>query len=202
MKIAAIAGLIGAWLSIQFAIAGETVSTDDAPPTVANTCQTCHGLRGDSASGTVPRLNGQHAEYLSHRLSDFHDPASQDPHATDAMWGIVDQIDDQTLTEIAKYYARQPSTSAQSNDRLADEGRKLYMNGDKTGYVPACAVCHGEHGEGHDAVPRLSGQHATYLQNQLERLGLGLRESHAMYPKAINLSEQQIRGLVAYLANN
>ena len=35
--------------------------------------------------------------------------------------------------------------------------------------MPACASCHGPDGAGSNALPRLAGQHAAYLDNQLKQ---------------------------------
>lgn len=182
---------------------GRASASDIQSSPVFVHCQTCHGINGDSTKPNVPRLNGQHAEYLKARLESFRDPGSQDPHAIDAMWGEVLKVDDATLAAIADYLSAQtPMPASSSSGPLADEGRKLYETGDSTVLVPACQSCHGPHGEGSGAVPRLAGQHAVYLTNQLERLRLGLRWSDTMHPKTNSLSDRQIRALVAYLANN
>jgi len=178
--------------------AGGLVPTEKLP--TYTVCMDCHGPIGDSAKPSVPRLNGQQVEYLKKRLVDFHDPGSQDPHATDAMWGIVENEDDQTLNEIAEYYARQPATPAKAGRPLAEAGRHFYMSGDPANYIPACSSCHGPQGEGRGAVPRLAGQHALYLKNQLERMRLNLRASDVMHPKTNSMTDKQIEALVAYLA--
>jgi cytochrome c553 len=141
-------------------------------------------------------------EYLRKRLADFHDPGSQDPHAIEAMWGVIQQVDDQTLSDMADYYARQPTTSAKSGRPLAEAGHWLYVTGDQAHYIPACDSCHGARGEGHADVPRLAGQHPLYLQNQLERMRLDLRASAVMHPKTNGMTDEQIKELVAYLAGS
>jgi len=163
-------------------------------------CMDCHGPIGDSAKDSVPRLNGQDAKYLRKRLNDFHFPGSEDPHATDAMWGIVEHMGDDTLAEIADYYSRQPPTPAKAGRPLAEAGRRLYVTGDAANSIPACSACHGAQGEGGGDAPRLAGQHALYLKNQLERMRLNLRASETMHPNTNSMTDKQIDALVAYLA--
>jgi len=55
----------------------------------ASKCQACHDAPGQNA---VPRLNGQHPAYILTRLREFHNPASQTPHATYAMWDMSSSI--------------------------------------------------------------------------------------------------------------
>ncbi|MGD9500793.1 MAG: cytochrome c, partial [Halothiobacillus sp.] len=46
-------------------------------------------------------------------------------------------------------------------------GEKIARKG--TGDVPACAICHGDHGEGNikAGYPRLAGMNAEYLDQQM-----------------------------------
>jgi cytochrome c553 len=197
--------LVAGFMLGAYAVASPLGATDLVPteklPTQA-ICMTCHGPTGDSTKDSVPRLNGQHVEYLRKRLNDFHDPGSQDPHAIDAMWGIVEKTDDQTLAQIADYYARQPPTPATAGPPLAEAGRRLYVTGDPANNIAACASCHGAHGEGRAGVPRLAGQHALYLKNQLERMRFNLRASAVMHPNTNSMSNEQIEAVVAYLAGD
>ena len=176
------------------------VPTEKLP--VYTVCMDCHGPIGDSTDPSVPRLNGQHVEFLRKRLTDFHDPGSQDPHAVDAMWGIVEHLDDQTLAEIADYYSRQPAMPAKGRRTLPEDGHHLYVTGDPANYVGSCESCHGANAEGRGDIPRLAGQHALYLKNQLERMRLNLRTSDVMHPKTNSMTDAQIKALVAYLAGD
>ena len=181
--------------------AADTLVPTEKLPTYT-VCMDCHGPIGDSVKPSVPRLNGQQAEYLKKRLNDFHFPGSQDPHATEAMWSVVEAKGDEELNEIAEYYARQPRMTAQRGRPLAEQGRRIYENGNAASYVPACSGCHGAEGEGRGAVPRLAGQHALYLTNQLERMRLNLRASDVMHPKTNSMTDKEIEALVAYLAGD
>lgn len=69
--------------------------------------------------------------------------------------------------------------------------------------IPACATCHGAQGEGNAQAgyPRLAGQSATYLQQQLQSYAEGSRENAVMGPIAKALSEPQRRAGAAYYAS-
>jgi cytochrome c553 len=194
--------LSSAFLSATVALAGEGVpAKEEEPPNdVIATCQQCHGPRGDSTSDTIPRLNGQHAEYIIERLNKFHDPTSEDPHAIRSMGRVIQKINNSSYASVAAYYARQVPTNADGTGALANEGRAIYMNGAAAQRVPACTACHGLHAEGNGRIPRLAGQHAVYLTNQMARFSLALRYSNVMHPNLYNATEQQIKALVAYLA--
>ena len=75
-------------------------------------------------------------------------------------------------------------------------------------YATQCAACHGADALGNQALasPRLAGQNAAYLREQLTHYKQGLRGAHpadtqgkAMRALALNLSEEQINGLASYL---
>ena len=204
MKMIAITGLVmGACLAASVAVAGDgAIAADNVPSKVTTVCQTCHGPRGDSPSANIPRLNAQHAEYITARLKSFLDPGREDPHATAAMWGVASTVDDATLAAIANYYAAQTPTPPGIGGPLAAEGKKIYANGNAADNIPACQSCHGPHAEGNGVVPRLAGQHGDYLKKQLERLRFDLRASNTMHPNVNNITDRQIEALVAYLAKN
>lgn len=180
--------------------APAAVAQTSAPPTkVLSTCQNCHGLTGNSTAASVPRLNGQHTEYLVDRLRAFLDPTSQDPHAIKSMWNVVSNTDSGDFSVIAAYFASQTPTPAAAGAAGAAEGKRIFTNG--AAGVPACQSCHGEGGVGSGAVPRLAGQHGAYLLSQLERMQLGLRYHATMHPNLRSMTESQMKALVAYLAN-
>jgi cytochrome c553 len=59
--------------------------------------------------------------------------------------------------------------------------------------TPPCEACHGTHGEGMEAahVPRIAGQAADYLKEQLDAYAAGTRDNPIMRNFAKALSEQQ-----------
>jgi len=166
------------------------------------TCQNCHGPRGDSVSATFPRLNGQQADYISAQLKNFREHKRSDPHAVAYMWGMASQLDDALIAALAKYYAAQQPTTAQSGGALAADGKTIYDSGAPADGVPPCQACHGAHGEGNGIIPRLAGQHADYLKKQLEAFRSTLRESDVMHANTANMTDREIEAVVSYLAND
>lgn len=67
--------------------------------------------------------------------------------------------------------------------------------------VPACASCHGAHGEGSAAFPHLAGTGVDYLREQLESFASGTRKNPVMQPIAQALSPQQRDQVAAYYAS-
>lgn len=65
----------------------------------------------------------------------------------------------------------------------------------------ACAACHGVDGNSPNPEwPDLAGQHPTYLFNQLQAFKAGVRENPLMTPQAQGLSEEQMRNISLYFA--
>jgi cytochrome c553 len=166
------------------------------------TCQNCHGAGGNSVVATFPRLNGQQADYIAAQLKNFRGHSRSDPHAVAYMWGMASQLDDALIADLAKYFAAQPPTPAQTGGALAAEGRTIFESGAPANGVPPCQACHGTHGEGNGVVPRLAGQHADYLKKQMEAFRSTLRESDVMHANTTNMTDREIEAVVSYLAND
>ena len=169
---------------------------------VTTVCQNCHGPKGNSVSATFPRLNGQQADYIVAQLKSFRDHSRNDPHAMAYMWGMASQLDDATITAVAKYLAAQSPISAQSGGALSAAGRKIYTDGVEADNVPSCAGCHGDHGQGNGQFPRLAGQHADYLRKQLEDFRSLVRANDIMHANTEQMTDAQIEAVVSYLAND
>lgn len=64
-----------------------------------------------------------------------------------------------------------------------------------------CASCHGAHGNSTVAnFPKLAGQHATYIYEQLQHFKSGVRKNPIMQGMAAGLSDQDMRDLAVYYA--
>jgi cytochrome c553 len=196
------AGLGICLISIAPSAAGGDDQATAAASTVTKVCQNCHGPNGNSTSATFPRLNGQQADYIAAQLKNFRDRSRNDPHAMAYMWGMASQLSDATITGVAKYLASQKPTEAQIGGALASEGRKIYMAGVAVHNVPACAACHGDHGQGNGIMPRLSGQHANYLKSQLEDFRSLVRANDIMHANTKDMTDSEIEAVVSYLAND
>ena len=72
-------------------------------------------------------------------------------------------------------------------------GKKLYAK---------CIVCHGKYGEGKPAqkAPKIAGQYAWYLEEQVVNIQKGIRVNKVMMPYVKNLSPQDISDISAYVA--
>jgi cytochrome c553 len=132
----------------------------------ATPCQSCHGPDGNSLNPEWPKLAGQNAPYLKKQLEDFKSGARVNP----IMSSIAAALSEEDIANLAVYYASQTISEGVTPEEYVELGQKLYRQGNKETGVPACMACHGPAGNGNPAAawPRLSGQHAKYVENQLK----------------------------------
>jgi cytochrome c553 len=183
----------------------STGQPDQKTATVEGTvhvCSSCHGFDGRSVSPTFPRLAGQQKDYLEVQLKAFRDKTRADPHAHTYMWGMAAHLSDDTISGIAAYYAAKPpaeGTPGNAADMAA--GKKIYEEGIEARNVPVCKACHGEHGEGNGAFPRLASQHQEYLEEQLGHFASNARANELMHENSKNLTPDEAREVAAYMAS-
>jgi cytochrome c553 len=164
-------------------------------------CSSCHGMGGQSLSSTFPRLAGQQPEYLVNQLKAFRDKTRADPHAHTYMWGMAAKLSDETINGLAAYYSTQPPVKGIPGDLAPmGAGAQIFKDGIAAENVPACVLCHGEQAQGAGAVPRLAGQHRSYLERQLQAFAENSRANEVMHENSMNLTSAQIVDVTTYLA--
>ena len=179
------------------------VAAEKADPALQNTvqtCATCHGVNGRSVAPTFPNLAAQTAPYLEAQLKAFKDQTRGDPDAQAYMWGMAAPLSDAMIGELAAYYAKQAAAKGKGDDSaLITRGKQVFEQGIPAAQIPACATCHGAHGQGMAAFPRLAGQHAPYLLKQLIVIQSALRNAPVMHGVVKELTRDQMLAVAAYL---
>ena len=131
-------------------------------------CSNCHGQQGISTSPNFPNLAAQPPAYLEAQLRAFKNHGRTDPAGFEYMWGLSSRLSDEQIAGLSTYYSEQPAPVGHSSDAAREQrGKLIFSSGISGGGVPACATCHGIHGEGMATFPRLAGQHADYVSKQL-----------------------------------
>ena len=162
-------------------------------------CVACHANDGSRGSAAYPILQGQHPDYLVKQLQEF--KGGKRPNAI--MTGIASTLSDADMKNVAAFYgSKQAKPGFAKNKDLASAGEKIYRGGVAGPAVPACAGCHGPAGAGIPAqYPRLSGQHADYVEAQLLTFRSGVRHNNvAMSQIAAKLGDHDIKALADYVA--
>ena len=166
-------------------------------PSIA-ACTQCHGLHGDSKTESVPRLNGQQEAYLAERLLVFLAPNSPNLHYR--LWK-AQAGRDVDVFGIARYFARQTANAPLSSGPFAAAGAEIFRHGAPPD-IPSCSSCHGQKGEGHEVIPRIAGQHASYLISQLEAFRAVSRKGEPMNRHTWDMTSGQMQAVAAYLSRD
>ena len=133
-------------------------------------CASCHGVNGQSQSPMVPNLAGQQREYLVNQLQDYRDHTRSNKYAVQYMWGMASSLTDKQIQELADYFSKQMPVKAinrSANGSNLARGKEIFEKGIPEQGVIQCNSCHGPSGEGMATFPRLAGQKAYYLTQQL-----------------------------------
>ncbi|MFC0666737.1 c-type cytochrome [Azotobacter chroococcum] len=173
-------------------------------------CGACHGPDGNSPAPNFPKLAGQGERYLLKQMQDI--KAGSKPGAAEGsgrkvleMTGMLDNLGDQDLADIAAYFAAQKMSVGAADPQLVETGEALYRGGKLADGMPACTGCHSPNGEGNDpaAYPKLGGQHAQYVSKQLTDFREGARtndgDSMIMRTIAAKLSNKDIAAISSYI---
>jgi cytochrome c553 len=170
---------------------GQEIST--------NVCAACHTNDGSRGIPANPILQGQHADYLVKQLTEF--KAGKRKNAV--MNGMAAPLSDADIKNVAAFYAsKEAKPGAAKNKDTVLLGEKIWRGGIADKQVPACAGCHSPNGAGIPAqYPRLGGQHADYVESQMNGFRAGTRtNSVQMAAIAAKLSDKEIKAVSDYAA--
>jgi cytochrome c553 len=165
-------------------------------------CMACHGLDDAGAGlGDLPGLAGLPAEYLMAQLEAFMSGERFSP----IMVHIATQLTEAERQAVSDYYASvAPKLSRFDQEapmQAVQLGGQLAATGSDS--VTPCSQCHGNSGTTGAAIPRLAGQSAQYIADQLIAWREGERQNGplgVMEQIAKSLSEEEIRAVALYYA--
>lgn len=179
-----------------------------AGKTAAATCVACHQPDGSGMNipggESWPSLAGVNAEYLYKQLNDIKAGTRKSP----SMTPFANMLNDQQFKDVSTYYAQLPAKQGAYDAAATEEelalGEKLATVGDWERYIVPCSSCHGPDNLGAgDAFPRLAGQHAGYIADQLKAWQAGTRDNdpqHLMLAIAERMNDEDIRAVSQWLA--
>ena len=195
-------GITGAAVA-AVAAEGPVKGNATAGQAKAAVCGACHGPDGNSPAPNFPKLAGQGERYLTKQMQDI----KSGKRTVLEMTGLLTNLSDQDLADIAAYFASQKGSVGAADPKLVARGEKLFRGGDLEKGLPACTGCHSPNGAGIAAAgfPHLSGQHATYIAKQLtdfrkEEAGRA-NDGDAMIMRTIarKLSDEDIAAVSSYI---
>jgi cytochrome c553 len=180
--------------------AAEAADLTRAVEIVEGKCFICHGAEGESSSPVFPRLAGQHASYVARQLADY----QSGKRKNDTMQSMVADLSADDMRLLGMYFESKPTRAHPVADpELAQVGRFVYNRGNPFSGVAACADCHGAAGHGTDKLPRLGGQHAQYVENQLKAFSKRERtnDNAVMHTIASKLTELEQKAVASYVSS-
>ena len=155
---------------------------------LAYTCLGCHGIpnyKNAYPNYRVPKLRGQHPEYLVIALQAYR--SGERSHAT--MHANASSWSDQDLVDMAAFLAG-PVVAPAATPQPVGKAPEV---------AATCVACHGTDGVGiTPQYPTLAGQHADYIERALTDYKKGGRKNAIMAGFAAQLSAQDIKALAAY----
>lgn len=182
---------LAASVTTSVAFAQEPPPAGDAKrgAMLSDTCMGCHGIpgyRNGYPSYRVPKLGGQHTDYIVLALQGYKNQTR--PHKT--MHAQAVTMTDQDMRDIAAFFV--------------SEG-KIEPVASPVGQAPAkaatCAACHGEGGVSVTANwPSLAGQHRDYIEHALGDYKAALRKDPVMGSMAAGLTPEDIHELATYFS--
>lgn len=155
---------------------------------ISYTCLGCHGIpnyKNAFPNYPVPKLEGQHAEYMVTALQAYR--RGERSHVT--MHAQSSTLTDQDMVDIAAFFQGEPLKPGAKPVGTAPESAAV------------CVACHGTDGVGITPIyPTLSGQHEDYLARALHDYKKGGRKNAIMATFAAALKDSDIEALAKYFS--
>jgi cytochrome c553 len=199
MKMMVSSGVRSVWTVVALAcasFASTTVPAQDQPlqgdakhgKAISYTCLGCHGIEGYKNAYpmySVPKLEGQHPEYLAAALQEYR--SGDRAHLT--MHAQASTLSDQDIADIAAYFAGKPLVSKGKPASAPPPAATL------------CVSCHGQDGVSiAPAYPSLAGQHEDYLSRAIDEYRKGGRKNPIMKGFAATLKDEDIDVIAKYFS--
>lgn len=158
-------------------------------------CARCHGENGEGAVPRTPRLDIQAPAYIAAALKAFRDGTRQ----SGTMMVATRMLTDADISKLSERYGRGVTIPA-DGERPA-QAAEIVRLGIPDRDVPACQSCHGA--DARVGYPRLEGQDADYLLNQLKLFKAfgaerGGPNAHIMAEVVRGLEQEQMEALAEW----
>jgi cytochrome c553 len=157
----------------------DTLRADGVTSLARAACDRCHDTpQSAPPSKLVPRLAGQPAAYLRRALQEYR----RGERRSGFMQPVAAMLDESQIEQLALHYSEMPvapyaGTEMSLAPALQTEAQLLATGNHPEVRLPACLSCHGAGARGD--YPRLSGQQAEYIAQQLQLWRNGGRQQSA-----------------------
>ena len=196
LSLVATALLFSAWAGA----AGPAANVERGKQVATTVCASCHAVDGNSGIATYPRLAGQNAFYIEQNAKLIRDGKRTTGNAKE-MRDQMGAVSDQDLKDAALYFSKQYPKAGEVNPKISPElGAKIFRGGIAKRKVPACMSCHGPNGAGMpNEYPRISGQHAGYVETELKAYRDGVRKNAKMEKVAKMLTAEEMKAVANFI---
>jgi cytochrome c553 len=180
-------------VSVATSVTASAAGNPEHGAVLADTCLGCHGIpgyRNAYPSYRVPKLGGQHQDYLVLALQGYKSAVRSHP----TMQAQSASLSDADMRDLAAYFASQ----GDARQGLGKTNGKIARGKEKTA---VCAACHGETGVSPTPNwPTLAGQHEDYLQQSIVQYQNGERNDPVMMGQVLSLSARDVEDIAAFYA--
>jgi cytochrome c553 len=167
-------------------------------------CAACHGRDGaEPVAEAVPTIGGQLASYLERTLLQYHNGG----RPSGFMQPAASMLTESQIVALAAHFgggALRPRPAPGVDEETAARGAVIFKDGVPEGDVPACDSCHDNGAD--EGIPRLLGQSAVFVRQQLELWQQDIRSDAGygaiMAPVARRLTPQQVADVATYIASS
>ena len=163
-----------------------TAGNSERGKAISYTCLGCHGIpgyRNAYPNYSVPKLEGQHPEYIVIALQAYR--AGERSHIT--MHSQASTLTDQDMLDIAAYFSGKPLTPNPASQAKAPDAAQV------------CVACHGQDGVGiTPQYPSLAGQHEDYIERALHDYKKGGRKNPIMATFAGQVKDADVKAIAEY----
>ena len=170
----------------------------DTRQIVSRVCSQCHGMDGNSAVPTYPKLAGLQAGYIAKQIDEF----IAGNRAHELMTPVIAKLTSDDVAGLATYFSQQkPAPGVAGEPTLTEIGQLLYTIGNPATGLPSCDGCHGADATGGGRFPRLAGQHREYILKQLNDIKSGRRNSSPLMRAVTDrMNPLEMKALAVYLS--
>ncbi len=160
---------------------------------VQQLCVSCHGP-DETVNNETPILAGQTWRYLYLQMKDF----KEGQRTNQYMKPLMKDMSKKDMYNLAAYYSesKYKAKNEKGDEALIDQGRKVAENA-------LCTMCHLGSFKGQNEVPRVAGQHYSYIVKQLVAFKNKERTNDAgtMTAYMSDATREDMEAVAAYVAS-
>lgn len=156
-------------------------------------CADCHSPDSPRLSVDYPLLAGQPKTFLENQMIMIREGLREIPMKR----GIFDNVSDQEIISIAQHFSKQTIGASRTPKDIA-----LYARGEKVAKDLLCGTCHLPNYAGRDQMPRLAGQHESYLLNTMRKFrnNQAIGRDTIMAASLYGVHEDDLRAMAHYFS--